>query len=152
MMNIKEYEALVDDIFRTVVAEYHFKKTQAVAQGFECWVIYQNSTTEISIFCEAGSLPWVRIADVHNPQNVSSLEWLMVELGIEKMPTPEEAYHFPKYTGQDIIAALQKKAQQLHEYGQDVLTGKFAIFPKLQERGLRFVRECEAYQESKNDN
>jgi hypothetical protein len=97
-------------------------------------------------------LPWVRIADVHNLQKASSLEWLLVELGVEKMPTPEEAYRFPKYSEQDIYAALQKKSQQLHEYGKDILTGNFAIFPKLQERGLRFVKECETYQESKIQN
>lgn len=148
-MNIKGYESLIDNIFQAVVAEYHLQKAQADAQGFEYRVVYQNSTTEIAVFCEASSLPWVRIADVHNLQNGSSLEWLMVELGVEKMPTPEEAYLFPKYNEQDVIAALQKKARQLHEYGRNVLTGNFAIFPKLQERGLRFVKECEAYQEGK---
>jgi hypothetical protein len=148
-MNIKEYEALVDGIFHAVATEYNLKKVQVSAQGFEYWVVYQNSTTEISAFWELSSLPWVRIADVHNSQNSSSLEWLMVELGIEKMPTPEEAYRFPKYSEPDIIAALHKKAQQLIEHGRDVLTGDFAIFPKLQELGLRFVQECEAYQEGK---
>jgi hypothetical protein len=73
----------------------------------------------------------------------------MVELGVEKMPTPEDAYRFPKCDEQDIVAALQKKEQQLLKYGKDVLTGNLAIFPKLQERGLRFVQECEAYQESR---
>jgi hypothetical protein len=149
MMDIKAYEALIDNIFQAVIAEYSFKKFQVDAQRFEYWVVYRNLTTEISIFWEMGSLPWMRIADVHNLQNASSLEWLLVELGVEKMPTPEEAYHFPQYSEQDIVAALQKKEQQLHEYGKDVLTGNFVIFPKLQERGLRFVQECEAYQESK---
>lgn len=148
-MNIKEYETLVDNIFQAAITEHHLKKIRADVQRYEYRVVYQNSTTEISIFCESGCLPWIRIADVHNPQNASSLEWLMVELGVERMPTPEEAYRFPKYTEQDVIAAFQKKAQQLSEYGKDVLTGNFSIFPKLQELGLRFVRECEAYQENK---
>jgi hypothetical protein len=72
-MDIKAYEALIDNIFQAVITQYGFKKIQVDAQRFEYWVVYRNSTTEISVSYEMGSLPWVRIADVRNLQNASSL-------------------------------------------------------------------------------
>jgi hypothetical protein len=143
---LKEFENLADKFFGKLETEYGFKKVGAQAQRHECWIDFENLTTHVSVNYEIGSVPWVVIGDVNNPRlNGSSLEWLLVELGVEKMPTVEEAFERKQYSNKEFETMLEKKGQQLFMYAIDLLRGKFDIIPKLQERGKKFAKECEKY-------
>ena len=149
--SLKEFEGLVDKCFGKLETEYGFKKVNAQFQRHEWWINFENRTTHVSVGYEIGSVPWVLIGDAKNPRlNGSSLEWLLVELGIEKMPPVEVAFEKKQYTQKDIESILENKGQQLFMYATDLLRGNFKIVPKLQERGKKFAEECNEYMMSQS--
>jgi len=82
---LKEFESLVDKYFGKLEREYGFRKVNAETQRHEYRIDFENQTTHVSVSYETGSVPWVVIGDVKNPRsNGSSLEWLLIESGVEK--------------------------------------------------------------------
>ena len=85
------------------------------------------------------------IADASDPENSSTLEWLLVERGVEKAPTPEQAFHPAGFNDATMESTLLKKRNQLLEYASDFLQGDFSLMPALKKRASRYEQECRRY-------
>ena len=136
---------MVEKAFLGLEARYGFKKTETRYENRGVIVRFQNATTEILLNYEIGNTPWLEITDVHKTENKSTLGWLLVVQGVEKAPTPEQAFHPTPLNEKDLSAVLQKMAQQVLEYGGDMLKGDFTLLPKLQERAKNYDLECKHY-------
>ena len=68
----------------------------------------------------------------HNAENKTTLGWLLVELGVEKAPKPEQAFRPTTLSEGTLAPVLQKMGQQILDFGSDLLKGDFSILPKLQ--------------------
>jgi hypothetical protein len=68
-----------------------------------------------------------------------------VERGIQKTPTPADAFQSTPLAEKDLEASLEKKNQQLIEYGVDLLKGDFSLMPALQKRAQKYALECDRY-------
>ncbi|MGB8212561.1 MAG: hypothetical protein WCE68_03280 [Anaerolineales bacterium] len=144
-MKKTEFETMVDKAFWGLEAKYGFKKTETHFVNRTCTVQFKNATTDILLNYELGSTPWLEISDANNPDNKSTLGWLLVELGVDKAPRPEEAFR-PTPLGEGRLdPTLQTLGQQLLDYGANLLKGDFAIMPKLQARAKKYDLECQRY-------
>ncbi len=139
------FESLVDKAFWGLEARYGFKKTGTNYVDRTCTVQFQNMTTEVLLNYELGHMPWLTIANVHNPENKTTLGWLLVELGQDEAPRPEQAFHPAVLESAQLDSTLQKMGQQILDYGADLLKGDFAIMPKLQARARKYDLECQRY-------
>ena len=139
------FEGMVDKAFWGLEAKHGFKKTETSFVDRTCTVQFQNSTTEVLLNYELGNMPWLAIADVHNVENKSTLGWLLVELGKDAAPTPEQAFHPTPLKDDQLDPILKKMGQQILDYGGDLLKGDFAILPKLQSRARKYDLECKRY-------
>jgi len=145
-MKKSEFERLVDKAFFDLETRHGLKKVETVFHKHGCTVSFKNSTTLVILNYEIASLPWLVIADLRDPeQSRSTLEWLLVEKGVEKSPTPDQAFQPTKMAGSELEATLQTKCQQLLEYGAPLLNGDFTILPKLQDRARKYALACERY-------
>jgi hypothetical protein len=145
LMKKSSFESMVEKAFLGLEARYGFKKTETKYENRGVIVQYQNATTEVLLNYEIGNTPWLEIADVHHIGNKSTLGWLLVEQGVDKAPSPEQAFHPTPLYESDLGAVLQKMAQQALDYGGDLLKGDFALLPKLQERARNYDLECKHY-------
>ena len=85
-MKKSEFEKIVNKTFWGLETKYGFKKTETTFQPRGCLVRYQNTTTELVLNYEIGRVPWLAIADITSQEEKrSTLEWLLVEQGIESM-------------------------------------------------------------------
>ena len=147
-MKKSEFEKIIDKTFWGLETKYGFKKTETTFQQHSCLVRYQNTTTELALNYEIGRIPWLTIADITNlDKKQSTLEWLLVEQGIEKPPTPEAAFLPTKMEEGKLETVLQSKNQQLQEFGADLLKGDFTILPRLQKRAEKYAQDCKRYVE-----
>jgi hypothetical protein len=144
-MKKTEFENMVDKAFWGLEAKYGFKKTETRFVDRTCTVQFKNATTEILLNYELGNTPWLEISDAHNAGNKSTLGWLLVELGVEEAPKPEQAFRPTTLSGGTLEPILQKMGQQVLDYGADLLKGNFAILPKLQARARKYDLECQRY-------
>jgi hypothetical protein len=145
-MKKSEFERLVDKSFWELESKFGFKRTETKFHKHGCIVRFQNATTLVILNYDITSLPWLEIADLKQPEeNKSTLEWLLVELGVEDSPSPEQAFHPTKMHESGLEAVLQTKCQQLLQYGAGLLNGDFSIMPKLQERARKYALACERY-------
>ena len=145
-MKKSEFERLVDKIFFDLETGHGLKKTETAFHKHGCVVRFQNSTTLVTLNYEITSLPWLEIADLSDPEEVrSTLEWLLVEKGVEKSPTPDQAFQPTKMAEGKLESVLRTQVQQLQEYGAPLLDGDFSIMPKLQERARKYALACERY-------
>jgi hypothetical protein len=143
-MKKSEFERIVLKTFRGL-DKYGFKKGDTVYSQKGCTVQFLNATTDVTLHYEIGGEPWLAIAEVKNPENKSTLEWLLVELGIEKAPTPAQAFRPTALPVKDLSSALEKKNKQLLEYGADFIRGDFSLMPNLQKRAQKYALECDRY-------
>ena len=139
------FETMVDKAFWGLEAKYGFKKNAACYAGRICTVQFKNPTTAILLNYELGSTPWLEISDVHAPENKSTLGWLLVELGVDQPPTPEQAFRPTTLSEGTLEPILQKMGQQLLDYGAELLKGDFSILPKLQARARKYDLDCQHY-------
>jgi hypothetical protein len=144
-MKKSTFERMVEKAFFGLEARYGFKKRETKFENRSVTIQFQNTSTEIILNYEIGTSPWLEIADVHNPENKSTLGWLLVESGIEKSPLPEQAFHPSTLNEAELEPILQTMSQQLLDYGADLLKGNFTIMPKLQERARKYAQECDRY-------
>jgi hypothetical protein len=139
------FENMVDKAFLDLQARYGFKKVETKYAQRGAFVRYQNSTTGLLLNYEIGETPWLEISDGSNPENKSTLGWLLVELGLDKAPTPAQAFS-PTALGDDKLEpVLQKMGQQAREHAAALLQGDFSILPKLQARARKYDQECQRY-------
>jgi hypothetical protein len=144
-MKKTEFENMVDKAFWGLEAKYGFKKIATSYVDRTCIVRFKNGTTEIILNYELGNTPWLEISDVQNAENKSTLGWLLVELGVEMAPKPEQAFR-PTTLGEGTLeTVLQKMGQQIMDLGSDLLKGDFTILPKLQARARKYDLECQRY-------
>lgn len=145
-MKKSEFERLVDKAFFELETRHGLKKADTAFHKHGCVVRFQNTTTLVTLNYDINSLPWMEIADRSDPEhNKSTLEWLLVEKGIEKSPTPDQAFETTKMAGSQLEATLQTKCQQLLDHGASLLDGNFSIIPKLQDRARKYALACERY-------
>jgi hypothetical protein len=140
-----EFENMVDKAFWGLEVKFGFKKTETSYKDRTCNVQFKNETTSILLNYELGSTPWLEISDVHNAKNKSTLGWLLVELGVDKAPKPEQAFRPTTLSDGTLEPVLQKMGKQLMDYGADLLKGDFAILPKLHARAKKYDLECQRY-------
>ena len=144
-MKKTEFERILTKTFRVLEGRYGFKKGEAVYSSKGCTVQFQNATTDVTLHYEIGEEPWLDIADVKNAESKSTLGWLLVERGIEKMPTLAAAFRSTPMAERDLESVLEKKNQQLIEYGMDLINGDFSLMPALQKRAKKYALDCERY-------
>ena len=144
-MKKTEFEIMVDKAFGWLEGKYGFKKTETRFVDRSCTVRFRNATTEVLLNYEIGNTPWLEVSDVHNAENKSTLGWLLVELGVEKPPTPDQAFR-PTTLGEGMLEpTLKKLGQQLSDYGAELSKGDFTVIPKLQARARKYDLECQRY-------
>lgn len=139
------FQSWVDSAFLGLESKYGFKKTEMKFVDRSVTVRYRNTTTELCLNYEIGDSPWLEISDVQHADNKTTLSWLLVEKGEQKMPTAAQAFRPTPLDEDKLGAALQKIGQQVTEYGADLLRGDFTILPKLKERAEKYDAECKRY-------
>jgi hypothetical protein len=144
-MKKSEFERIVFRAFRNLESKHGFKKGETVYSQKGCTVQFCNATTDVTLYYEIGTEPWLAIADIKNAENKSTLGWLLVERGIEKMPIPADAFRSTTLLEKDFASFLEKKNQQLLEYGMDLINGDFSLMPALQKRAKKYALDCERY-------
>jgi hypothetical protein len=144
-MKKTEFEKMIDKAFWGLEAKYGFKKNKTSYVDRTCTVQFQNATTEIIVNYELGNTPWLEISDIHDAENKTTLGWLLVELGIDESPKPEQAFRPTTLSEGTLEPVLQKMGQQVLDYGAELLKGDFAILPKLQARARKYDLECQHY-------
>jgi len=144
-MKKTEFESMVDKAFWSLEAKYGFKKTETHFVDRTCTVQFRNATTEILLNYELGNTPWLEISDTHNAENKSTLGWLLVELGVDPSPKPEQAFRPTTLSEGTLEPTLQKMGQQLSDLGVELLKGDFTIMPNLQARAKKYDLECRRY-------
>ncbi|MBN2387877.1 MAG: hypothetical protein JXB85_12740 [Anaerolineales bacterium] len=141
-MKKSEFERMVDNAFINLTRTYKFTKTETKFEQRSCTVRYQNATTEITLNYELGGRPWLAIGEVNQPENRSTLGWLLVELGVDPMPTLEQAFHPVTMEDAELEQAMIKMNDQLLEHGVALLKGDFEILPALQARARKYALAC----------
>lgn len=136
---------MVDKAFWGLEAKYGFKKTATSYVDRTCTVQFKNATTEVILNYELGNTPWLEISDVHNSENKTTLGWVLVELGVDKAPKPEQAFRPTTLSEGTLASVLQKMGQQVLDFGSDLLKGDFTTVPKLQARAKKYDQECQRY-------
>jgi hypothetical protein len=144
-MKKSDFEQIVTRAFRALESKHGFKKSDTVYIKKGCSVQFVNATTEITLYYEIGAEPWLSIADVHDPENRSTLDWLLVEQGVMKPPTPAQAFSTAPRPVSELASMLEKKNEQLVEYGKPFLKGDFSLMPALQKRAKKHALDCERY-------
>ena len=144
-MKKTEFEDMVDKAFWGLEAKFGFKKTATSYVDRTCTVQFTNATTEIILNYELGNTPWLEISDIHNAENKTTLGWLLVELGVDKAPKPEQAFRPTTLSEGTLQPVLQKMGQQILDYGSDLLKGDLTILPKLQARAKKYDLDCQRY-------
>ena len=144
-MKKSDFERIIIKTFRGLESKHGFKMSEAVYSPKGCMAQFQNTTTSVVLHYEIGEEPWLDIADVKDAENKSTLGWLLVERGIQKAPTPAAAFHSTPLAEKDLEASLEKKNQQLIEYGMDFINGDFSLMPALQKRARKYALECDRY-------
>jgi hypothetical protein len=144
-MKKTEFEDMVDKAFWGLEAKFGFKKTAISYVDRTCTIQFKNATTMVVLNYELGNAPWLEISDAHNAENKSTLGWLLVELGVEEPPKPEQAFRPSTLSEGTLEPFLQKMGQQVLDYGADLLKGDFSILPKLQTRARKYDLECQHY-------
>ena len=144
-MKKSEFERIVTKTFRGLESRYGFKKGETVYSRNGCTVQYLNTTTDVTLHYDIGGEPWLTIADIKDVENKSTLGWLLVERGIEKTPAPADAFQSTALPEKDFASILEKKNEQLLEYGLELIKGDFSLMPSLQKRAKKYALDCERY-------
>ena len=144
-MKKSTFERMVEKAFWGLEARHGFKKTETRFENRSVIIRFQNNTTEILLNFEIGNTPWLEIADIHKLDNKSTLGWLLVEKGIEKSPSPEQAFHPTPLNEGNLEPVIQLMAQQLLDHGDELLKGNFEVLPKLQDRARKYALECDRF-------
>ena len=139
------FEGIVIKAFSDLETNYGFKKTETKYIDRSVIVQFKNTTTEVVLNYELGETPWLTITDLQNPENKSTLGWLLVERGVDQAPTPAQAFKPRNLENDQLEPTLQKMVKQLIEYGADLLNGNFAMIPDLQKRAKKYDSECKRY-------
>src|SRR6185369_16545878 len=144
-MKKSDFEEIVMKAFRGLEGKHGFKRNETVYIKKGCSVQFLNPTTDITLHYEIGAEPWLSIADIHNPEMRSTLDWLLVERGVMKAPTPAQAFSTTPKPVSELASMLEKKSEQLIEYGKDFIKGDFSLMPALQKRAKKHALDCDRY-------
>ena len=139
------FEGMVNRAFGELEGKFGFKKIETKYEDRGVTVLYRNETTELCLNYEIGDTPWIEISDVKNTKNKTTLGWLLVELGEQKVPTAAQAFRATPLAEDKLGAALMTMGQQITKNGTDLLRGDFSILPRLQERAKKYDQECKRY-------
>jgi hypothetical protein len=146
-MKKTEFEQVLDHSFRNLEAGYGLKRIETAFRAGGVTARFQNATTLVTLEYEIKDEPWLAITDINNPENSSTLGWLLVELGVIPTPTPEQAFRAKYLSSAALPAFIQKMCDQLQEHGEPLLRGDFSMIPRLQERAQKYALECKHFAE-----
>jgi hypothetical protein len=144
-MKKTDFEQIVTRAFRALESKHGFKRSETVYIKKGCSVQFLNPTTDVTLHYEIGAEPWLSIADVHDSENRTTLDWLLVERGVMKAPTPAQAFSTAAKPVSELPSMLEKKSQQLIEHGKDFIKGDFSLMPALQKRAKKHALDCDRY-------
>ena len=144
-MKKSEFERIVTKTFRGLESRLGFKKGEVTYSNKSYALQYRNATTNVTVHYELGGEPWVAIADIKDPENRSTLGWLLVEHGITEEPVPADAFRSYKLSEKDFTSILERENQHLLEYGMDFINGDFSLMPELQKRARKYALDCKRY-------
>ncbi len=136
-MKKTEFENMVDKAFWGLEAKFGFKKTATSYVDRTCTVQFKNATTEILLNYELGNTPWLEISDINNAENKTTLGWLLVELGVDKAPKPEQAFRPTTLSEGTLEPVLQKMGQQVLDLWFRPLKRRFYDFAKIAGAGQK---------------
>ena len=149
-MKKTEFERILSKAFWDLENKHGFRKSEDIYHKGGVIVRFENTTTEISLNYEIGILPWLTIAEVNEIDSGRvSLDWLLVELGVKKSPTTDEAFFPAKMDEGQLGSQLKEKTDQLFRYGADFLKGDFTLMPNLKKRAEDYLTECKKFAEQK---
>ncbi len=144
-MKKSEFERMLTRAFWGIETKHSFKRGEIAYTHNGCTVSYRNTTTEVTLNYEIGVEPWFVIANANDPEQKSTLEWLLVEKGLQKAPTPVEAFKSRTLAENELESVLARKNDLLMEHGADLLKGDFSIIPTLNARSEKYAAECKRY-------
>lgn len=144
-MKKSEFERIVTRTFRALEARHGFKRGETVFSQKSCTVQFLNVTTDVTLHYEIGGKPWLSISDIKNAENKTTLEWILVERGVDKPPLPADAFLPTALPVKDLAVVLEQKNKQLLEYGMDFIKGDFSLIPALQKRAKKYELDCARY-------
>ncbi len=144
-MKKSEFERLLDKSFGILNSRYGLKRVETSFRSGGVTVRFENTTTRVLLDYEIGEEPWLTISDLTDPENKSTLGWLLVERGIVKAPTPEQAFQDKLLDENNLAAFIQTMCDQLLQYGPELLNGDFSILPSLQARSKKYAQDCKRY-------
>jgi hypothetical protein len=150
-MKKSEFERILDRSFGELKSKFGLGRVEITFRARGVTTRFENTTTRAVLDYEIGEEPWLTISDLKDAENKSTLGWLLVELGIEKAPTPEQAFQGKRLEESDLAPFIQKMCEQLKEHGVELLRGDFTILPRLQERSKKYAQECKRYAANHKD-
>ena len=102
-MKKSEFETLIDRAFGVLNARYGLRRVETKFRSGGVTVRFANTTTTAILDYKIGEEPWLTISDSKDDKNKSTLGWLLVEKGIEKAPTPEQAFRDKLLTEANVV-------------------------------------------------
>jgi hypothetical protein len=140
-----EFETIVLDAFHYLISDFGFRCLSTNMHAPECWTAFHSVTTAVIVHFELGSQPWVELAELKREgdqiveRNRAALEFLVRERA------PQEAsLRARDDSDEEVRRVIYEKARQLREYGKDVLSGDFRVFPRLKELAAENLRKRNA--------
>lgn len=144
-MRKSEFERILSKIFLDLEGRHGFKRGTPVYDRTGCTVQLTSPACVVTLHYTIGEEPWFSIADARDAENQSTLEWLLVEKGIQKAPTAAQAFQTLRLPDSDLESVMTAKIHQLIEHGQEFLRGDFTLMPRLRERARKYAVECARY-------
>lgn len=144
-MKKTEFERILDHSFGDLRTRHGLNRVETSFRSGGVTVRFENTTTQAILDYEIGEEPRLTIGDIKDTENKSSLGWLLVERGVEKSPTAEQAFQARALAESDLAPFIKNMSAQFLEYGGDLLRGDFSLLPRLQERSKNYLQECRRY-------
>jgi hypothetical protein len=136
------FETQVRAAFDFLIHQFHFEWCGAHVEVPECWAAYESKTTRVTIAFELGAGPWVELERKRRLFSVWSRErYDFAFLLMERAPDQYRRSSIVDLDDSTLPSELRRLSQLLREHAIDVLTGDFAIFPRLRDRATENLRK-----------
>jgi hypothetical protein len=140
------FKKAAEDAFRFLITDYDFKLVSTTVYPPECSIKYRNKTAGVNITYEWKSALWVELIRLRQEDSeVIEAERYGLSLLMETR-RPDRNSNQARATGQEwsnefLENLLREYANFLREYGSDVLTGDFTVFPVLKKLAAHYRRK-----------
>jgi hypothetical protein len=133
--------------FDYLVTRYGFQRTTEQAIGPEAWVVFESTTTRITVHYEMGGAPWIEIGRLEdrNGRRVQTKEIGLDLVLREKGKALKDEVVPPRdLSGTELSAMLHARARLLADVAEDLLRGDFRSLPRLWSKAEKELRKREA--------